>query len=452
MHWNRFLLSVVGLALIGAAHAQAPATTGKVLLLRQSVSGPEAGAASTSFGRVASALPTQRSVTLDVDGRPIANPEAVGTLPVRDFGVTFTLAQLKRQSNTIITAALPGLVATLRNYMRANGYTVTFYDFVQTVRIAGIADPRYLTWSMVLYPGQSPVYREPEVVDGQQRTLHIVYTPRAVAAGLPSAWNYLNAGMLHYRVIDRAGATVIDWTDIDAGGAYDAPPVVNGVRNDPDAGVACLLRRAAGCPAGVDNAQDVMNRMGLASAIVDYRRAVAPVYDQVALVAADGTRGFEQRARTAITVTHRTLTGNGCRRTYRNAGTFGFLLEERTDRYTATMSGTSALVQQFASSNVSPTATYDLSKEVADGPSVASLEDKIIDFSNASNPLLTASTVPGLISIAPITIAGQSFGDTLVVADYHHGECGRAIVARASCTAAGGWRQPSSGPARTRVR
>ena len=141
-----FRYIVIVLALIAGlgdrANAQTPNVSGKVLILRQSVTGPDNGTVSSSNGRISNALPTQRTITLDVGGAPIVNPESVGSLPVRDYGQTLTTTQIEIQFRSIVNASLPGLVTALRNYMSTNGITVTFFDFVQTIRIAGVAIKR----------------------------------------------------------------------------------------------------------------------------------------------------------------------------------------------------------------------------------------------------------------------------------------------------------------------
>jgi hypothetical protein len=90
----------------------------------------------------------------------------------------------------------------------------------------------------------------------------------------------------------------------------------------------------------------------------------------------------------------------------------------------------------LAETIVVPATPYEARKVLGPADTLASLAGQIIDPSDATK-LIRVADVPGLVNVPPILRGGDAGGDTLLVADYHHGRCGRAIEVRATCNAAG---------------
>ncbi len=431
-----FALAVLMLLSVGAVTAPPPET--KILVVSQTVGD---GLVSNVAAREGRALPTRNAMDMNVDGRPAPNAAAVIQLPARAFGPALTNAQLLASAKAYFQVSVPLLSNSMEAYLQANGLSIGVFNYSQTVQVRGLATPQQLIWSMVKYAGERPMFGDPRLVGAVQSGLQIVYTPQSLEAGLPPDLNYSDPGTLKWRRLNSSGTPISDWTIVEVGGAFDEP-AAGEEETDPDFGLKCLLNRlhSPSCAAGVTNAQDLMEQLGYTEAVVDYRRGIAPVYDDVK--GADGTT--ERVARAAVEVSSREFIQRDCRLTagfgeYRNVGSFGFLLETQTDRYQANVTGTYFLADHFSSSSVSPTRPFDVSQELTKLTKLVDLKDKVVDVSNPPGPLLDASTIPGLTTLPPVTVV-SSAQPTLVIADAFYGtrgRCGRAVHVRAACDGQG---------------
>lgn len=429
--------------LLGAAVlltvASTTSATNQVLLVTQTITGPREGLVSTLVARVSSVLPTRREVTLAMDGRPLADGAGITPLAARDYGTWLTSGQLLSDAKTHLFTSAPALAASIRRAMQANGVGTANFSLMQRVVVAGTATPQILVWSMVVYRSERPVFGDPRLVPSIETTLHVVHTPLRVAAGLPVGWAYPDAGTLQWRILDRQGAPLTGWSSITIGNAYDEPES-NGGAVDPDRGLKCLLAPTTtiGCPRAVANVASLMNQTGHTRAIVDYRRALQPAYDQIE--SPPGSRRFEQVARVAVAVNRRELAPSSCGAgEYRNEGAYGFELAEQVERYAATIEGSYVLIDRFAHRSVSPSVPFKVAKQLNEDATAAQLADKLIDPANPGGALIAASTVRGLVGLAPITTTkeGASAAESFVIGDIFHGACGRAVQLAARCSATG---------------
>ena len=430
MRWVALLL-----VLLGNMAWAAPPAPSKVVIVNQIVSGPADGAVPSVIARVGSALPSRREVTLDIDGRSIPNGATVAQIPVRDYGFTLTNAQILASARGIVRTSADGTAGALQAYMSANGIGIGYFSLSQQVRVLGSAEPQLLVWQMVVYTGQRPIFNDPVLISTSNATLQIAYTPQRLPLPLPGGVTPPNPGTLQWRTVDSNGGPLTDWTVINVGGAFDEPDPSTG-RIDPDAGLKCLLNRAPSCPAAT-NAQDIMTQTGFSNATVDYRRNLTPVYD--AVESPPGSRTYIQQARISLSLTSRTFEAaplcTGSR--YVNRGNYGLTLQDQVDRYRASITGDASRIRVFTETIVVPSSPYESSKVLGSNDTLGTLANLVINPGDASKPLMRVADIPGLVDVPPIQQLGGSFGATLVVADYHHGHCGRAIVVLASCDAVG---------------
>ncbi len=411
----------------------------QVLVVTQTITGPREGLVSTLVARVSSVLPTRREVTLAMDGRPLADGAGITPLGARDYGTWLTSGQLLSDAKTHLSTSAPAFAASIRRAMQASGVGTAHFSLMQRVAVAGTATPQFLVWSMVVYRSERPVFGDPRLVPSIETTLHVVHTPVRVAAGLPVGWAYPDAGTLQWRILDRQGAPLTGWSSITIGNTYDEPDASSGAV-DPDHGLKCLLgsNASTACSRGVANVASLMNQTGHTRAIVDYRRTLQPAYDQIE--SPPGSRRFEQVARVAVAVSRRELAPSSCGAgEYRNEGAYGFELAEQVERYAAQIDGSYSLIDRTAHRSVSPSVPFKVAKQLNEDATAAQLADKLIDPANPGGALIAASSVRGLVGLAPITTTkeGASAAESFVIGDIFHGACGRAVQLAARCGATG---------------
>ncbi len=426
------------------ANAVTPGGSSSVLVITQTVTGPTEGVVSSVSARQGTPQNAKSAMTLDVGGRKLSSTSGIPEMAVVNYGTAMTRSQLTQAAkNHIVGLAYPSapgaedaLVAGLKTYMQAMSASAVAFTFNQKVKIAGDAAPKYLIWSLLLQRGQDPAFPNPQVIDQVPTILQVTYTPRNVAAGLPSSWAYPNAGTLQWRKLDSAYSPITGWSIVDVAGAYDQPQDLSGAAVDKDWGLKCLVNRAssATCPTGI-NVIDLMDQVGAGYAMLDYGRTLQPVYDSVETPPGSGQ--YQQVAHVSLSVDTRELNTAGCASgTFTNKGTYGFQLRSQVDRYAVLGDGSYRQLNSFAGNNLSPTAPFDVTKSGLTNATIANLNDKIIDISTPSNPLLLASSIPNLLNLAPITVVSTA-APTQVIGVYYYGDCGRSFGITAQCDANG---------------
>ena len=294
-----------------------------------------------------------------------------------------------------------GLASRVATALRRLGATRGLFVADQAVLLAGEDTPRRLVWTLTVDAQGRATHGAPRLHAHQPTLLHLRYVPRRLAAGLPSAWGYGDAGRLVWQPVDLLLRPLAGPRVIDTHGAFDGPLPRPGESSDPDAGLACLIDRRASpaCPAGLPDATGLIDEHGAAWALLDYARALEPVYDEQP--APDGT--IEQVARTALAITRRELDTRGCdaEATYRNAGTLGLALLASTDRLTVTPDGRHAPLSRTTETWMSPTREFDHVRPVGTHDPLA-LAPYIIDPLAPEGPLLDVASVPGLHALAPV--------------------------------------------------
>lgn len=429
-----------GAALAAAQTRSAP----QVLAITQTVLGTGAGLSATVSARAGAPLFTAQGYDIAGNAREIAGAAAMASLPMRDYGVSMTQSDLLNAGRAHFASYIPSVISGLRNVLASGRYAMALFTYDQRVAVAGTSRPKHLVWSVIVGQDGGPRYGDAQLVDEEPLLVYMVYTPKAVAAGLPAGWAYPEAGVLKWRLVNTRFEPQTDWVAVDTGGAFDEPEAAVDASGaplpyDPNGKLACLVDRAAApdCPTGYDDAKGLVDTHAATAAILDYTRRVRPVYDSVP----DPAGGFVDRPRLAMDVQRREVTYGSCSSTvkYRNQGEYGFQLDFTVDRYLVSPDGAATQVNRFQGTGVSPTAGFDVTNASVPTSAAASLFDKLVDLANPEGALVPTSSVANLIHLAPLTTVGETLGAIYEKwVDLYSGRCGRGIMLSLRCDSARG--------------
>lgn len=426
---------------IAAAQAQPNRSGQRVLLVNQTVTGPETGAVSSISARVGTLAFGPGGLRSDRSVEPLSQASVIAQASVRDFGSNLSQRQIIAQASTDLAGQVGSIAAALRRALQVRGLTQASFVFDQRVSIAGAARPMQLVWTLGVDSTGRSSFASPRLFDTQPSVLHAQYVPLRVAQGLPQGWAYPDAGQLRWQLLNLQMQPIGPITTVDTGGAFDPPDDTGGTPVDPESGLRCLVDRTArpDCPAGLPDLISLIDQNSAASALLDYSQRLAPVYDAVA-----GSPGeVEQIARMSMQVDIREVTYGDCSAdmSYRNAGQYGFTLLASSDRYTVQPDGRYARLNRRESTLLSPTQRYDFTWPLR--PIAASeLATLILDPADPSRPLLPASDIRNLLFLAPVTITG---GGNRIVANYTSPVSGATrLQLDIGCSAQGTWRVRST--------
>jgi hypothetical protein len=306
-------------------------------------------------------------------------------------------------ANASIQANFPYLQQSLSSYLKKNGVTSGWFNFKQEVGldVNGKLETWTVYWDYFFDQNGRGGFADATLVSPDPKALYVVYTSQAVDSSMPAGWAYPGGGTLKYQLRDMQFQPVTDWVTLDVGGIYDSAQTE--VENQ-DGSVACLMDNAnAGCPAGVTDVKRLLDSTGAVLSVVDYVRRVEPVWiDQP-----DGS----QVPKMSAAVTLRELLYSGCDDpVYHNSGQLGYELSQTVSRFLATASGSPRrvqyqTVQQYTGTYLSPTTSYDYSKTVPRSMTTG-LGSYAIDPVKGETLMLT-SEIPGLVSLAGVTLVGS---------------------------------------------
>ena len=350
------------------------------------------GEISNSLSQVNTTSPANQSATL---------ASSVVLWAPTDYG-TQTSAAIVSAAKQYLAISGASIIANVKSALASSAAKSASYQYDQTVKITGIPGSSHLIWTVYIDTMGNVMYGDPEVIPGTPVYISATYTPLAVGQGLPSGWKYPNAGILQYQVIQISNQQVITPLQaVNVNGAYDAPQQVLGAAAvDSDSGLKCLMNKASSntCAQGFVDMASLAAQYSASHVIVDYLRALNPVY----LQNADGTTSPQM----SISYNQRIINVASCTNgSYQNIGTYGYLLNQQTDRYFGLPSGRYSLISSASASSQSPTQSFDLSRAIT-GNQSSGLASQVIDFFTTGNPLVATSQVPQISYLAPITQTG----------------------------------------------
>jgi hypothetical protein len=322
-----------------------------------------------------------------------------------DAGAARQPGALIADLKTRIAASVNPIAASMVTQMQGQNSPTGVMEFKQDVLLPN-NQKGVLTWRMMVDSSGAVRYGDPEVLPEEALTLDVVYTPLSLSTVLPAAWpRYADAGLLKWRLIDKAGTARTGWTTIDAAGAFDNPESAGGGAVDPDAGLKCLILDRTQC-GGPTDIKTLMDEQGAAAAYVAYTRRLAPVYDDVANPNHQGE--WLRQARISLSVDNRELTYNGCGQnlTYRNQGAYGYTLAARSEKYLVDAHLRYYPVDWADETRISPTEPYDKSVSVARAD-IAGIGAMIITPGPVGSDLVYAPDVAGISYLAPVVQNGQ---------------------------------------------
>lgn len=343
--------------------------------------------------------------SLDQQGNtavPVADTTAIPVLTSTTYGNgTLSQAQIIAQATTYIDGQEARLATDLSAYLASIHADRAYFTYDQEVMPVGAAHSMRLVWTFTVDSSGAATYAAPQILDTDPVMIYMVYTPSAVAAGLPAGWAYPNAGVLQYQLRNTAGTALSNWVSINTYGAFDEPQS-GGAAVDPDAGVKCLVdATSGGCPQGYPDAKTLIATHGAMYAILDYVRMVQPEYTQQE--SPPGSGQYVQVPVMSMSVNSRVFDTDYCSLSYTNQGQYGYTLLNQTDRYYVPASGAYAQIGSYQGTSISPTQSYSYTRTDLTASQQALVSTLIIDPTSPMGGYLTAADVPNLVYLAPIT-------------------------------------------------
>lgn len=285
-------------------------------------------------------------------------------------------------------------------WMQARGLSMGFYNYTQEIMVETEEGPKKkaIAFNATFDINGRPTYGDPKIVDPDPTIVEATYTPLRAAEGLPTSWKYPDAGKIRWRLLNKKYEPLTTWRLEDTGGAFD----LGDASANASAAAACLIdRKHPGC-SGPTDVRRLMDRTGAMFAIVNYIHTLQPVYEG----------DDDQTPKAAISVDERTWNCS----TYRNKGSFGFVLALQADQYVVEYAAgplPHQLVQQYGGQGLSPTEPYEKEVPVAelggqhpDNLIINPLPNQL-DLLKVSDPLVAKH----IIYVAPVAATG---GDGLL--------------------------------------
>ncbi|MDE3021187.1 MAG: hypothetical protein KGI54_04945 [Pseudomonadota bacterium] len=393
---NRILKALLALFIVLApVAAKATVFNNTMLVVRQAY----ANGISSIQAFVVHPTGTGDTLQTTTNGIPQSLAGSFGAFPATNYTTGMTDSQIISAFTTSMGGTIPVISGGMETYMSQNGIDTGEFEFEQT-----LPSGRFLIETVTVDNVGNVYYGGPRIVAQSPTILYAIYTPLAVASGLPSSWQYPNAGTIQWQLRDMDWNQLTPFQTINTNGAFD-PPQESSSTVNPDAGLECLIDNSssASCPTGYTDIKTLIGQNNASIGILDYVRMLAPVYT---------VQSGVQVASVSLSVNTRTLTYAGCGAniSYNNVGSYGYTLNNTTDRYMVEEDGTYSHLNQFTSQTLSPTQSYNytVSLPAADA---ATLDPQIID-PGGSGTLEPASNFPGIIYLAPISVVGSSTDST----------------------------------------
>lgn len=355
--------------------------------LTQPVSTLSSEHVAVNFGGSRPAARTSPQAQNVFDARPMS-------VTVRNYGDgTLTKAEIITTAKTLMSPAKADQIAgVIKSAMRQGKVGSGVFIYEQQVRPKGSPRDMKLSWGVTVTENGFVFAGDPKVVDPDPTTVYMLYTSRAVEAGLPQSWTHTDAGILKWQLRRLDGSPATAWTTVNTGGAFDETA-------DSEFMVNCLANKAnTGCPTAFVDAKTLIAETASVSAMIDYVRKVAPAYDET-LDPSTGETIYQPQM--SVSYDRREYNRTGCSSgSYRNIGRRGYTLKTTVDRYQMAEADQSATrVNRFEGTSISPTEHFDLSRNL--DMTSQSLTNSVID--GFSNNLVASSAVRGLQYLAPIT-------------------------------------------------
>lgn len=303
-------------------------------------------------------------------------------------------------ANAKLKSSFPSMQSGLATYMKKYGMSSGWFNYKQEVQVdaGGFLETWTIYWDFFADQNGRGAYADAKLVPPDPKVLYVTYTPLKVDADLPQTWSYPDAGTVKYQLRDMQFQPLTDWVTVNTGGAYDS--VQTEVEN-VDGGVTCLMDATnPGCTNGGIDVNRLLDSTGAVLAVVDYVRRVEPVWENQP----DGTKTPKMSSK----IDSREVTYNGCLETvFRNRGSYGYTLATNMGRYLAVSSGSPRVVgfqevNEYVGTYLSPTQDYDYSLKIKRSD-IPNLGPYAIDPVK-SDKLMLVANIPGLISVAPVTI------------------------------------------------
>lgn len=405
----RLLLLGLAFAWTSVAHAAGVGQAASPLhpqavIISQAVSGRSSPTSimKVNYGPIASSA----SNGYDLSGATdliVAQSNTAPTLNVGTYGTgTETQATIINAAYASIVDQLTTYVPQLVAYAKSLNVSRVYYTLDQEVDPQNATQSMRLVWTLSVDDQGHTTYAEPSIYNASPGFVYVSYTPLAVESDLPQSWQYSNAGVMVYQLYSTTGTALSSAVSVNTGGAYDAPQASSsGVDND--AGLECLMDNTSSntCSTAYPSVRSLISTYSAAFAIVDYLRMVQPVYNTVESPAGSGT--YVQEPAVDLSVNLRSWYYASCTAlSFRNTGDYGYTLLTDIDRYIAESDGSYAKVFSYDSTGSSPYQDYDYTVGIS-ASQVSGLSSLMIDPSDPSGSLLSASDVPNLVAFAALT-------------------------------------------------
>lgn len=291
-----------------------------------------------------------------------------------------TRSYILNSATAHITTYVDGLKAEIAAYLVAKGVPTAWFTYEQMVKMTTNAEGTQwkwmkLIWNMRVDAAGNPMYGLPKLIDPDPAILKVTYMPLRVTKDLPAEFrgDVLDKdgqfaeewGKVHWQLVNGRDAPLTEVSSFDVAGRFDEPDVSDGTEYDLDSGIKCLVdyRHCEDYDPDADESSQVsvqrlLEETGAVLAIVDYVRAVEPVY----VDAGDDTLAPKMNWH----ITERSWVCD----VLRNKGVYGYQLRQQIDRFLVSSDGPrpldTLLIAQREATAVSKAFNYEKTASAAE--------------------------------------------------------------------------------------
>ena len=341
------------------------------------------------------------------------NPDSLGVIPADTLGTQSSTSIAASTVSSYLQPYLQTEAAALQQAMSGTKDAGALYTYAQSVNVTSGSGTTAAQVAGMMWVPRTGHYQwmGMNATAGFATILYGQYQQSQSAYGLPSGWTMPNAGDFTWELlqvnISGAGTTetAVPYQGtlnhvVVTNGEYDAPiPIpatsttgaaIENCKASASDPTLCNQPNPQGTYPATLNGQTVaydpntgynylvsnlvtplMHQTGAIEAIVDYGRAVKPVY----VNSSNGT----QVAVVAVAVNNRSFSGGCGSATLSNSGDIGYLLNETEDEYLVASNGISSLLNTTSQNGLSPTKTFSQTANLPAGAQYASYVSDVVN-------------------------------------------------------------------------